>query len=154
MQANKGHQPSTNDNNTTNSNTSQNKVKSIVPKVGQVIAGGKAIFIPTSKPGLPKLNSVKILQPLTTKPEEPKVVVTAQKTNHAKAPTTSSGTCGLNLGSMFLENVEKSVDSDHSSPPESPFTIELTDQTIESSKPYNVTHLKNSSKNARTKVRI
>ena len=46
-----------------------------------------------------------------------------------------SATTELNLGSMFLENVEKSVDSDFSSPPQSPFTIELTDERADSPKP-------------------
>jgi len=153
IQANKNHQTLTNNKNSANSNLNQTKLKSIVPKVGQVIAGGKAIFIPTPKPMLSKQDSVKLVQPHRSQIEEPKAVITIQKKNEVTQatahPTSSSG---LNLGSMFLENVEKSVDSDYSSPPDSPFTIELGDGIAETSKSKTAGQRDNSSTKVRTET--
>ena len=107
------------------------------PKNSKVIAGGKAIFIPISKPQIPKLE--KVVQPSgfvngNVHKVSTQIAASATKRKVATATISSKGilnSSGLNLGSMFIENAEKAVDSDFETPPGSPFRIVLNENESE-----------------------
>ena len=123
-------------------------------KIGKVVAGGKAIFIPIVKTKNTLAPPVKLVQ----SPVQPTLIssntnnalnilhvksssghLTSKKTITINARNKSAqNSSSLNLGSKFVEIVEKEVGSDFDTPPDSPFTVTVkkdnSDKHSESSK--------------------